>query len=145
MTARFQPLILAVALCLLSSAVAEEVDTRAAIGITSGRSVNAAVKRAEKENKQVLVLVVDASKQSQAFHIKGMMEFEETKDLVKEHFILVMTDFEDKNIRDYVKTENRERPAYVLLGKDGKVIQKGTAAVGGRVGNDLVKGWVGKK
>lgn len=121
---------------------AEELDTRSAIGITSGRSVDAALKRAQKDNKRVLVLVVDASKNGQTFHVKGMMEFEETKTLVKEHFHLVVTDFRDKNIRTLVAGESSERPVYVLLQKDGSLIQKGTTALGGNNGNKLVKGWV---
>lgn len=124
---------------------AEEVDTRSAIGITAGRSVDAAVKRAAKENKRVLVLVVDPTKKAQTFHIKGMMEFEETKNLVKDHFILVVTDFRDKNIRDHVEKESTERPVYVLLNKDGSLVQKGTTAMGGANGNKLVKEWVAGK
>lgn len=130
---------------MIRTAGAEEFDSRAALGITSGRSVEAAIKRGQKENKQVLVFVVDESKKAQGFHIKGMLEFEETKALVRDHFLLVVTDFKDKNIRDRVAGESTERPVYVLFNRDGTVAQKGSTAMGGKLGNDLVKGWVAKK
>ncbi|WP_133796211.1 hypothetical protein [Prosthecobacter fusiformis] len=143
-------IIASVFLLVLSVAVphlihAEEFDSRDAIGITSGRSVAAALKRAEKENKQVLVFAVDETKKSQSFHIKGMLEFEETKQQVRDHFILVVTDFKDKNIRAIVANESTERPFYILFNKDGSVVQKGTTAMGGTLGAKLVKEWTEKK
>ena len=132
------------ALASIAVVSAEEFDARDSLGINAGRSVDAAIKRAAKEDKRVLVLALDPDKKNQGFHIRGMMEFEETKDLVKEHFILVVTDFKDKHIRDLVGEITKERPMYVLFNKDGTVAEKGTAAVGGKVGAELVKKWVAK-
>src|SRR5690606_8389155 len=106
-------------------------DARSSLGITAGRSITAALKRAEKEDKRVLVFAVDESKTAQGFHIRGMLEFEETKQRVRDHFLLVVTDFKDKDIRDLVVNESTERPFYVLFNKDGTVAQKGSAAMGG--------------
>jgi hypothetical protein len=136
---------LAVMMVVAPGLRAEEIDTRAAIGISSGRSVDAALKRAATDNKLVLVIAADPDKKSQTFHVKGMMEFEETKKLVKEHFILVSTDLKEKHVRSMLGDLSTERPVYFLLDKDGKTIAKGTTAVGGKAGNDLVKGWTAKR
>ena len=141
-TATLLSLVLLTFGCL--SAQAESFDSRAVLGITSGVSVDAAVKRAKKENKRVLVFALDEKKSSQGFHIKGMLEFEEAKKLVQEHFLLVVTDFKDKHIRDQIGSDGTDRPMYFLLDADGKIIQKGTTAMGGAAGAKLVKGWTAK-
>ncbi|WP_395746780.1 hypothetical protein [Prosthecobacter sp.] len=123
---------------------ADVFDSRAVLGVTSGVSIDAAVKRAKKENKKVLVFALDEQKNSQAFHIKGMLEFEETKKLVRDNFLIVVTDFKDKHIRDHIGSDGTDRPMYFLFGGDGKIIQKGTTAMGGSAGNKLVKEWTGK-
>lgn len=122
---------------------AESFDARAALGITAGSSVDAAVKRGKKENKRVLVFALDETK-IQGFHIQGMLEFEETKKLVKENFLLVVTDFKDKHIRDQIGSMGTERPMYFLFDTDGKIIQKGSTAMGGSAGAKLVKEWTSK-
>ena len=123
---------------------AESFDSRAVLGMTSGVSVDAAVKRGKKENKRVLVFALDEQKSNQSFHIKGMLEFEEAKKLVRENFVLVVTDFKDKHIRDQIGSDGTDRPMYFLFSTDGKVIQKGTTAMGGAAGAKLVKEWTGK-
>lgn len=134
---------------LLSSAFlqtkADEFDSRAVLGMTAGNSVDAAVKRGKKDNKRVLVLALDTKKNNQSFHIKGMMEFEETKKLVRENFLIVVTDFKDKNIRDHVGSDGTDRPMFFLFDTEGKIIQKGTTAMGGAAGAKLVKEWTAKK
>jgi hypothetical protein len=102
------------------------------------------VKRGKKENKKVLVFALDEKKNSQGSHIQGMLEFEETKKLVKENFLLVVTDFKDKHIRDQIGSVGTERPMYFLFDTDGKIIQKGTTAMGGTAGAKLVKEWTTK-
>lgn len=128
-----------------TQATADEFDSRAVLGMTAGNSVDAAVKRGKKDNKKVLVLALDSKKNGQSFHIKGMMEFEETKKLVQEHFLIVVTDFKDKNIRDHVGSDGTDRPMYFLFDTEGKLIQKGTTAMGGAAGAKLVKEWTAKK
>lgn len=136
--------ILLIALCL-SQAQADDFDSRAVLGMTAGNSVDAAVKRGKKDNKKVLVLALDSKKNNQSFHIKGMMEFEETKKLVRENFVLVVTDFKDKNIRDLVGSDGTDRPMYFLFNTDGKLAQKGTTAMGGAAGAKLIQEWTSKK
>jgi hypothetical protein len=128
----------------LSQVQADTFDSRAVLGITSGVSVDAAVKRGKADNKRVLVFALDDKKTSNAFHIKGMLEFEETKKLVKENFLIVVTDFKNKNVRDYLAKEPTDRPMYLLFDTEGKVVQKGVTAMGGAAGNKLIKEWTGK-
>ena len=128
----------------LSQVQADTFDSRAVLGITSGVSVDAAVKRGKADNKRVLVFALDDKKTSNAFHIKGMLEFEETKKLVKENFLIVVTDFKNKNVRDHLAKEPTDRPMYLLFDTEGKVVQKGVTAMGGAAGNKLVKEWTGK-
>jgi hypothetical protein len=128
----------------LSQVQADTFDSRAVLGMTSGVSVDAAVKRGKADNKRVLVFALDDKKTSNAFHIKGMLEFEETKKLVKENFLIVVTDFKNKNVRDHLAKEPTDRPMYLLFDTEGKVVQKGVTAMGGAAGNKLVKEWTGK-
>ena len=129
----------------LSQVQADTFDSRAVLGMTSGVSVDAAVKRGKADNKRVLVFALDDKKTSNAFHIKGMLEFEETKKLVRENFVLVVTDFKDKNIRDLVGIDGTDRPMYFLFNTDGKLAQKGTTAMGGAAGAKLIQEWTAKK
>jgi hypothetical protein len=128
----------------LSHVQADTFDSRAVLGMTSGVSVDAAVKRGKADNKRVLVFALDDKKTSNAFHIKGMLEFEETQKLVKENFLIVVTDFKNKNVRDHLAKEPTDRPMYLLFDTEGKVVQKGVTAMGGAAGNKLVKEWTGK-
>jgi hypothetical protein len=110
--------------------LAEDLDGRTAFASTPGRSVGAALQRAEKENKRVLVLVVDPGKK-QGFHIKGTMGAEDTKQLVKDHFLVVIvTNPNEKYIAGLVDDVVSVHPAYVLLKPDGTVVTKGDAAMG---------------
>jgi hypothetical protein len=107
-------------------------------------SVDAAIKRGKADKKRVLVFVLDEKKASNASHIKGMLEFDETKKLVQDHFLIVVTDFKNKGVRDIVGKDPTDRPVYVLFNTDGTVVQKGVTAMGGSAGNKLVKEWTGK-
>lgn len=133
-------LLLLLAFLPLQLASADEIDARTVFGTTASQSVSAALKRAAKENKRVLVFVHDPKK-TQAWHIKAMVENAETKTLLKDHFLIVITDFKDKAVTAVLPANDGERPMYVLFGKDGKVIQTDTAAMGANNGNKLVKEW----
>lgn len=128
----------------LSQVQADTFDSRAVLGMTSGVSVDAAIKRGKAVNKRVLVLALDDKKTSNSFHIKGMMEMEETKKLVRENFLIVVTDFKNKNVRDFVGKEPTDRPMYLLFNTDGRLVQKGVTAMGGAAGAKLVKEWTAK-
>jgi hypothetical protein len=128
----------------LSQVHADTFDSRAVLGMTSGVSVDAAIKRGKADNKRVLVLALDDKKPSNSFHIKGMMEMEETKKLVRENFLIVVTDFKNKNVRDFVGKEPTDRPMYLLFNTDGTLVQKGVTAMGGAAGVKLVREWTAK-
>jgi len=123
---------------------ADTFDARAVLGMSAGVSVDAAVKRGKADNKRVLVFAIDEKKTSNNFHIKGMLEFDETKKLVRDHLLIVVTDFKNKNVRDHVGKEPTDRPMYLLFNTDGTLAQKGVAAMGGNAGNKLVKEWTNK-
>lgn len=125
-------------------AAADEFKAQEFLGMTAGNNVGAAIKRGEKDGKKILVFAYDSKKKGQAFHIEGMLGLEETRKLVRENFLLVITDFKDKNIRDVVGSESQDRPVYLLFNTDGKVIQKGTAAMGAGPGAKVVKEWTSK-
>jgi hypothetical protein len=126
---------------LVTAAFADDAAARAAFSTPPGRSVATALKRAVVENKRVLVFVTDPKK-GHAFHLKATVSSEETQKLLKENFIVVLTDFHDKYVSGVIKDVNPEHPAFVLFKPDGTVIEQGTAAMGAARGFDLVKKWV---
>lgn len=142
-TLTFLPRILMIGV-LLATARADDFNARAVLGVTPGNSVAAAVKRGAKDGKRVLVFALDPKKNNQSFHIEGMLEFQETKRLVLEHFLIVVTDFKDRNIRDLVGDDGTDRPMYFLFNTDGTLAQRGTTAMGGVAGAKLVKEWTSK-
>ena len=112
------------------AAWAEDLDGRTAFATTPGRSVGAALARAAKENKRVLVFVVDLGKK-EGGHIKGTMGAEETKQIVKDNFLVVIvTNPAEKYIAGLVDDVVSVHPAYVLFKPDGTVLAKGDAAMG---------------
>ncbi len=140
-----RPLFSLILLGLGAMAVAaDDFNAQSFLGMSAGNSVGAAIKRGEKDGKKVLVFAYDPAKRGQAFHIEGMLDLEETRRLVRDNFLIVLTDFKDRNIRDHVGDETQTRPMFFLFGTDGKLIQKGTAAVGAKPGNRLVQEWTKK-
>ncbi len=127
-----------------TTAIADDFDAQSFLGMSAGNNVGAAIKRGEKDGKRVLVFAYDAKKPGQAFHIEGMLDLEQNRQLVRDNFLIVLTDFKDRNIRDQVGDESQTRPMFFLFGTDGKLIQKGTAAVGAGSGNKLVVEWTEK-
>jgi hypothetical protein len=134
----FLILLLALPLAAFS---ADDDEARSAFLTPPGRSVAAALKRAATENKRVLVFVTDPKKK-QAVHLKATLETPETKKLVKDNFLVVLTDFKDKAVSGIIKGVNPAHPAYVLFKPDGTVIEQGTAAMGPGNGYNTVKKWV---
>lgn len=124
--------VLLLSLLLVSAVVtlAEDLDGRTAFATTPGRDISAALKRAEKENKRVLVFIVDPGKK-EGIHIKATMGAEETKKLVKDNFLVVIvTNPHEKYIQGVVDDVISVHPAYVLFKPDGTVVAKGDAAMG---------------
>lgn len=115
------------AFALLSFAVhAAEFDARSAFGTTPGRDIDAALKRAQKENKRVLVAVYDSKGDynDQGLQIKYFTDLEETKKLLKENFIIVLMDRNHKDLTKYADAAaNTERPHYILLSPTGSKLK----------------------
>ena len=110
--------------------LAEDLDGRTAFLTTPGRSVSAALNRAGKERKRVLVFVVNPAKR-EGGHIKGTMGADETKQIVRDHFLVVIvTNPSEKYIAGVVDDVVSVHPAYVLFEPDGTVLAKGDAAMG---------------
>lgn len=124
-------LILLWSVILLSlPAFGADLDGRSAFTPPPGRDIGAALKRAERENKRVLVFLVDPAK-NQAQHLIGTMSPAETKQTVKDHFIVVLlTNPHEPHIAGQVTDVVSVHPAYFLFDKDGKILAKGDAAMG---------------
>ncbi|MDB6138767.1 MAG: hypothetical protein JWO94_1839 [Verrucomicrobiaceae bacterium] len=137
-------LVIALFIIGISRGQADTFDSRAFLGVASGVSVEAAIKRGKAANKRVLVFVLDEKKSSNSFHIKGMLEFDESKKLARENFLIVVTDFKNKGVRDFVGKEPTDRPMFLLFNADGTLAQKGVTAMGGAAGAKLIKEWSGK-
>ena len=116
------------------SAVAEDLDGRTAFLSAPTRDVGGALERAGKENKRVLVFVVNPGKHHGG-HIVGTMEVAETKQLVKDNFIVVLvTNPHEKHVAGLVDDVVSIHPAYIVFKADGTVVEKGDAAMGGNNG-----------
>lgn len=107
---------------------AADFDSRAAFGSAPGRDIDAALKRAQKENKRVLVAVYDSKDDynNQGLQIKYFTDLAETKKLLKEHFIVVLLDRNHKDLAKYSGGINLERPHYILLSSTGSKLKDDT-------------------
>ena len=131
---KYFSLILSFVLLSLAKTVAEDLDGRSAFLTAPGRDVAQAMKRAGEEKKRVLVFVVNTAKH-QGGHIIGTMEVEETKNLVRDNFVVVIvTNPHEKHIAGLVDDVVSVHPAYVVFKPDGTVVEKGDAAMGGANG-----------
>jgi len=127
---------LVLCLVLLSAAkmFGEDLDGRSAFLSAPGRDVGQALKRAGEEKKRVMVFVVNTAKRHGG-HIVGTMEVAETKQLVRDNFIVVIvTNPHEKHIAGLVDNVVEVHPAYVVFKPDGTVVEKGDAAMGGANG-----------
>ncbi len=123
------PLVLSLLFSTVGLSVADD-DGRSAFTATPGRDVGAALKRAERENKRVMVIIVEPGKK-QASHLNATMQAEETKKMVKENFIVVvLSNRKEKHVAGLVDDVMSVHPAYVILKPDGTVESKGDAAMG---------------
>jgi hypothetical protein len=124
-----------------SARAVEDAEAKTAFLTPPGHSVAAALKRAVTENKRVLVFVTDPKK-GHAGHLKATLGTAETKQMVRDNFLVVLTDFHDKAVSGIIHGVNPAHPAFVLFKPDGTVIEQGTAAMGAANGYNLVKKWV---
>lgn len=121
-------LLLSLAL-LATSLQAADFDARSAFGTTPGRDIDAALKRAQKENKRVLVAVYDTKGDynDQGLQIKYFTDLAETKKLLKDNFIIVLLDRNHKDLAKYAAAgTNTERPHYMLLSSAGAKLKEDT-------------------
>ena len=131
---KYLALIFCFALLPQTRTVAEDLDGRSAFLTAPGRDVAQALKKAGEEKKRVLVFVVNTTKHHGG-HIAGTMEVEETKNLVRDNFIVVIvTNPHEKHVAGLVDDVVSIHPAYVVFKPDGTVVEKGDAAMGGNNG-----------
>jgi hypothetical protein len=120
----------------LAPAVAdqEEADTRSVFTTAPGKDIDAALELAAKQNKRVLVFVFDPLQQH-SFHLKATMGAPETRKLVDANFVVVfVSDSDAKHVSGQVNDISPAHPAWVLFKPDGKVVEKGDAAMGAERG-----------
>lgn len=135
--------VLSLLLLAIGTCVADD-DGRSAFTVTPGRDIGAALKRAERENKRVLVVIVEPGKK-QAPHLNATMQAEETKKMVKDHFIVVvLSNRKEKHVAGLVDDVMSVHPAYVIFKPDGAVESKGDAAMGAGPGLKWMEQLVGK-
>ncbi len=122
-------------LCLLlalftTALTAAEFDARAAFGTVPGRDLDAALKRAQKENKRIFLAIYDpkGDYNDQGLQIKYFTDMEETKKLLKENFIIVLLARTHKDAAKYIVGMNTERPRYILLSSTGTKLKDDTLA-----------------
>ena len=92
------------------------------------RSLTAAIKRAQQDHKPIFLATYDprGDYNEQGLQIKYFTELDETKQLLKEHFIVVLLDSNHKDVRDLAAGINIERPTYFRLSESGTLISHGS-------------------
>lgn len=107
-------------------AAAADFDARAAFGSAPGRDLDAALKRAQKDHTRVLVFTWNpkGDYNDQGLRIKYMTDLEESKELLKEKFTVVLLDRTHKDIASHLSGENSEQPMFVLFNESGSVSKK---------------------
>lgn len=134
-------------LCLLATALtapAGEFNPREVFETTPARDVDAALKRAAKDKKKVLLFSYDPKEGGNfpGFDITSFMDTEAAKKLVKDHFILVLLTRGHPDLAKYTAPGPPEKAYYALLRPDGTAVKTDTVfrnpGVGLRVLNELV-------
>ena len=122
---------------------AAEFDSRAAFGMAPARDVDAALKRAAKDKKQVVLFGFDpkADGSFPGYMIAYFMELAETKKLVKDNFIVVVLERGHKDLERYPNPGPPEKPYYALLRPDGNTAKTEMVYANSSVGLKTVKEW----
>lgn len=120
---------------------AAEFDSRAAFGMAPARDVDAALKRAAKDKKLVVLFGFDpkADGSYPGYGIAYFMESAETKKLVKERYIIVVLERGHKDLERYPNPGVPEKPYYVLIRPDGKTAKTEMVIANPSVGLKTVK------
>ena len=123
------------------AALAGEFDPRAAFGITPGRDLNNAIKRAAQAKKRVFLVFWNSNEKGNypGLEMKYFAELEETKKLLKDNFILVLLDRKHQDVKKYIPDGNIEKAQWVLISPDGKVIKQDAVYGNPDVGLKTVK------
>lgn len=104
---------------------AADFDARVAFGSSPGRDVDAALKRAEKEKKRVLLFSYDPKVGSDypGSDITMFMDLQETKKLVREKFIVVLLTRGHGDLKRYPSPGAPEKAYYFLLRPEGTTVK----------------------
>ncbi len=130
-----------IVLSAISLSSGAEFDARAAFGVAPGRDLDAAFKKAQKDQKRIFLAVYDpkGDYNDQGLQIKYFTDLEETKKLLKENFIIVLLANTHKDVRPYVGDANIERPRFFVLSHDGKKIKEDKLAQNPEYGLKVTK------
>lgn len=141
MTMKILSFLMLVLVCV--NVQAAEFDSRAAFGMAPARDVDAALKRAAKDKKQVILFGFDpmADGSFPGYGIAYFMEQPETKKLVKENYIVVVLERGHKDLERYPNPGTPEKPYYALIRPDGKTAKTEMVFANSSVGLRTVKGW----
>lgn len=123
---------------------AAEFDGRAVFGTAPGHDVDSALKRAVKEKKKVLLFGFDPKVGGSfpGYDINFFMDLEETKKLVKDHFIVVVLERGQKDLQRYPNPGSPEKAYYVLINASGKGVASGPAGINGNSSLKMVQQWL---
>lgn len=123
---------------------AADFDARKVFGTSPGRDLDAALKRAAKENQRVVLFTYDPKDGGiyPGSDITFFMDLLETKKLVKENFIVVLLTRGHKDLVRYPSPGAPEKAYYVLFRRDGKVAKTEMVSRNGDGGLKTVKEWL---
>lgn len=124
-----------------TSLPAADFDARAAFGQAPGRDIDAALKRATKDKKRVFVTFHDpkGDYNDQGLAIKYFTDLQETKELLKANFIIVLLPRGHKDLEPYTRGMNTERPLYIVLNSNGTKVKADSIYANPEEGLRIVK------
>ena len=121
--------------------LAGEFDARATFGVVPARDLDSALKRAEKDKKRVFLVFWNSKEKGNnpGLDIRYFAELQETKKLLREHFVLVLLDREHRDVKRYIPQGNIEKAQWVLIGAGGRVVKQAAVYANPDVGLRTVK------
>lgn len=129
-------------LVLLSLVHAGPFDPRDTFGQAPGRDLDGALKRSKIEKKRVLLFYWN-TRERDDYPGSDMAHFcshEETKKLIKDHFILVLLDRDHKDVKPYLSPgQDLDRPQWALIDSTGKMLKTARVIRRGDTGFETVK------